>query len=397
MALAWPGRAGEQFGRLRRIRRGGMRLKRFSILAAAFILAACVVPASGQATNVIFCIGDGMGLSQVEAAGLYLGTDLSFETFAYQGMVTTYSANSSVTDSAAAGTAMATGEKVNNGVISQAYPGDGADLTTLLEHYQAAGKSTGLVTTTYMTHATPAAFGAHEPSRNNTSQIAADYLTGSMPNVLFGGGANGMSVSAAQAAGYTVVTDAAGMAAVDTSAVDYISGQFGSTHLPYEADGNMGGLPHLSDMTTTALDILDNDSDGFFLMVEGGRIDHAGHDNNLARNVGETVEFSNMVAAVLTWAAGRDDTLVVVTADHETGGLTVLGDNGVGVLPTVSWSTTGHTGVDVPVYAWGLGADRFGGVMDNTDFFDAITVPEPATMMLLSSAGLALLRRRRAA
>ncbi len=290
---------------------------------------------------------------------------------------------------------MATGVKVNNGVISQAYPGDGSDLPTLLEYYQAAGKSTGLVTTTYMTHATPAAFGAHEPSRNNTTQIAGDYLTGSMPNVLFGGGANGMTVAGAESAGYTVVTDAAGLAAVDTGAVDYISGQFGSTHLPYEADGDMQGLPHLSDMTTAALDILDNDSDGFFLMIEGGKIDHAAHNNQLERMIGETEEFSNTVAGVLAWAAGRDDTLVVVTADHETGGLTVLGPSDPGILPSVSWSTTGHTGADVPVYAWGVGADRFGGVMNNTDFYEAITVPEPASMMVLLSGTMLILKRRR--
>jgi alkaline phosphatase len=185
------------------------------------------------------------------------------------------------------------------------------------------------------------------------------------------------------------------LAAVDTSAVSYLSGQFGSTHLPYEADGDMLGLPHLSDMTTTALDILDNDSDGFFLMIEGGKIDHASHDNQLARMIGETEEFSNTVAGVLAWAAGRDDTLVVVTADHETGGLTVLGDNGAGMLPTVSWSTTGHTGVNVPVYAWGVGADRFNGVMDNTDFFEAITVPEPGSTTLLLTGLLVLVKRRR--
>ncbi len=371
-----------------------MHLKRYTILVA-LLVAACALPAFGQAKNVIFCIGDGMGPAQVDATSLYLGTDLSFETFAYQGTVTTYAANSSVTDSAAAATALATGVKVDNGVISQAYPGDGSDLPTLLEHYQALGKSTGLVTTTYMTHATPAAFGAHEPSRNNTTQIAGDYLTGSMPNVLFGGGANGMTVAGAQAAGYTVVTDAAALAAVDTGAVDYISGQFGSTHLPYEADGDMQGLPHLSAMATTALDILDNDSDGFFLMIEGGKIDHAAHNNQLERMIGETEEFSNTVAGVIAWAAGRDDTLVVVTADHETGGLTVLGDNGAGVLPTVSWSTGGHTGADVPVYAWGVGADRFGGVMNKTDFYEAITVPEPASAMLLLSGTMLILKRRR--
>jgi alkaline phosphatase len=246
-----------------------------------------------------------------------------------------------------------------------------------------------------MTHATPAAWGAHEPSRNNNAQIASDYLTQTRPNVLFGGGANGMLLSAAIVAGYTLVTNKSTMQALDTNSVSMVSGQFGSTHLPYEFDG-LGTLPHLSDMAETALDILDNDADGFFLMVEGGRIDHAGHANDLARNVHETLEFADTVQLVLDWAAGRTDTLVLVTADHETGGLNVLQDNGAGNYPTVSWSSSGHTGVNVPVYAWGANADLVGGVMDNTDLYTLTTIPEPGTVSLLGIAmALVGMRRRR--
>jgi len=146
------------------------------------VLLGCILtaePLSATPKNIILLIGDGMGFEQVKAAGMYLngkaGT-LSFESFPNQAEVTTYSADSSVTDSAAAGTAIATGHKVNNGVISMAYPGDGSELYTLLEYFKERGKSTGLVSTTYMTHATPAVFGAHEPSRNNISEIARDYL-----------------------------------------------------------------------------------------------------------------------------------------------------------------------------------------------------------------------------
>jgi hypothetical protein len=120
-------------------------------------------------------------------------------------------------------------------------------------------------------------------------------------------------------------------------------------------------------MTTTALDILDADPDGFFLMVEGGRIDHAGHANNLERNILETIEFAAAAQIVMDWAAGRPDTLVIVTSDHETGGLTVIQNNGKGSFPTVSWSSGGHTGVNVPIYASGFNADHVSGVMDNTD------------------------------
>ncbi len=349
-------------------------LDHISSKLTAILIGVLAAPlASAQPKNVVFMIGDGMGPAQVEAAGMFTGTPMSFESLPYQGLVTTYAAGNPVTDSAAAATALATGQKVSNGVISLAIPGDSSELPTLLEHYQALGRDTGLVSTAYITHATPAAFAAHETSRNNKNQIAGDYLNQTKPKVMLGGGANGMSVAAAQLAGYTTVTDAAGMLALNTNTQPFVSGQFGTTHLPYEADG-LGALPHLSQMTTTALDILDNDPDGFFLMVEAGRIDHAGHENNLARNIGETIEFSNTVQSVLDWAAGRSDTLVIVTADHETGGLNILADNGPGNLPTVSWSSTGHTAANVPVYAWGTHANQIRTVMNNTDFFDLITV-----------------------
>jgi alkaline phosphatase len=332
--------------------------------------------------NIILMIGDGMGPEHVAAAGMFAhgaaGT-LAFEQQAYEAEVTTYSASSSVTDSAAAATAMATGIKVNNGVISMAYPGDGSELETSLEFFRDRCKATGLVATSYSTHATPAGFGAHEPSRNNLSQIAQDYLNQTRPNVILGGGANGLSVADAQAAGYTVVTDRAEMQALDTGSEVMVSGQFGSGGFAYEYDYATGGstffdtYPHLSEMTQVALDILDNDPDGFFLMVEGSLIDWAAHDNYLGRVVYETVEFDNASEVVMDWAAGRTDTLVVVTADHETGGLTVLQNNGQGNLPTVSWSTTGHTGVNVGIYADGPNADLVTGVLDNTQIYD-ITV-----------------------
>ena len=258
--------------------------------------------------------------------------------FPYQAEVTTFSADSSITDSAAAATAMATGFKVNNEVVSMAYPGDGSELETLLEYFNDRGKSTGLVTTTYVTHATPAAFGAHEPDRENLSEIRIDYLNQTHPNVLFGGGENGMSSVSAVQAGYTVVSDRSEMESLDTENITFVSGQFGNTHLPYEYEG-LGSLPHLSEMTSTALEILDNDPDGFFLIVEGGRIDHAGHANDIARNVFETVEFSNAIEKAINWAQNRTDTLILVTADHETGGLAVLQNNGQGNFPGISWST----------------------------------------------------------
>ena len=229
-----------------------------------------------------------------------------------------------------------------------------------------------MVTTTGVAHATPAAFGSHVASRDDHGRIVDDYLARTRPNVLFGGGSDEIPTGLAANAGYTVVTDRAGLRDPEREAADPVCGLFGGEHLPYERDG-LGRLPHLSEMVATALDVLCGNPEGFFLMAEGGRIDHAGHDNDVERNVLETIEFSNAVRVVSGWALGRSDTLVLVTADHETGGLEVLRNNGRGNLPDVSWSTDGHTGANVPVYALGRNASSVSGVMDNTDLVGTST------------------------
>lgn len=326
-----------------------------------------VVP---KVQNIVLLIGDGMGFEQVRAAGMYANGSagsLSFESFPYQGSVSTLSVLGGTTDSAAAATAMATGDKVDNGVISQQIPGDGSDLETILETAKGLGASTGLVTTTTISYSTPASFAAHEGSRNNFQEIVSDYLTASQPDVLLGG-AQFIDPLTAEAAGYTVVENSNQLVSLHTETESRLWGQFGETHMPYEWDG-LGIFPHLSGLTQAALAILDNDPDGFFLMVEGGRIDNAGHDNHLQRNVFETLEFSNTAGVVMAWAAGRVDTLVIVTADHETGGLKVVANNGQGNFPEVTWSATIHTAQDVPVYAWGVNAHLLKGMVDNTDIF----------------------------
>lgn len=341
-------------------------------LFASFLLVVLLVASQAIAVaprNVILLIGDGMGPEQVKAGRYFKGEALCFEKFRRHSTITTYSADNKVPDSAATATALATGKKVNNGVISMAYPGDHKELKTALEIYKIKGKRTvGLVTTTYITHATPAAFGAHEESRSRTKQIAEDYLTGSKPHVLLGGGGKGMSAGAAEAAGYVVVKDKAGLLGVDTESTKYLCGLFGEGYMPYERDG-LKDLPHLSEMTEVALAILDNNKAGFFLMVEGGRIDHASHANDVKRLVPEVLEFDKAVQKCIDWASKRRDTLILVTADHETGGLKVLADKGVGKHPEVSWSSKGHTAASVPVYAWGVNSSRVKGKQDNTDIF----------------------------
>lgn len=334
-----------------------------------------VITSTVAPRNIILFIGDGMGAEHVRAAGMYQhgsGGTLFMESFPYSTTMTTHSADNAITDSAAAATAMATGQKVNNGVISMAYPGAGSELETLLERFHTYCKRGGLVSTTYATHATPAAFGAHEPSRNNTTAIAGDYLTQTRPDVLFGGGGYGLTVTDMQSAGYTVATDRETLQALTTTRA---AGLFGTGYLPYEydyfteTDSGYDTLPHLSEMVTTTLTLLEDTPHGFFLMVEGGRIDHAAHNNEIERTVFEVLEFDRAIEVAYTWASNRADTLIIVTADHETGGLSVTANNGAGNFPTVSWSSVNHTATPVPVYAWGVNAALATQVTDNTDIY----------------------------
>lgn len=359
----------------------------FFIFVAVFFLHASARQA--EVRNIILFIGDGMGPEQVRAAGMYLygeeGT-LIFESFPYQGQVTTYSANSDRTDSAASATAMSTGHKVNNGVIGMAIPGNGSELNTILEYYSSLGKSTGLVTRTYMTHATPAAFGAHEPSRSNVTEIGQDYFTQTCPTLLFGGGGFGVSSDLALDNGYTVVTTETEMESLVYTVGLRVSAQFGRGHMPYES-AVKPGIPTLEEMTAAALSLLETNGKGFFLLVEGGRIDHACHANNIKNAVMETAAFHDAVSYAEQWAARRSDTLMVVTADHETGGLTVIKNNGKGNLPGVTWDSTGHTSQNVGIYATGPGSDVVGGIIDNTDVYNILFIPVYELTVTSASGG----------
>lgn len=318
--------------------------------------------------HVILFIGDGMGAAQVEAARRFASggqVPLLFETLPVRGDVSTANASGGVTDSAAAATAMATGHKANNGVISVALPGDGAVLPTALELHAACGHRTGLVTTnTPLTDATPAAFGAHEASRGNQAEIAADYFTSSRPNLLLGPVGSGITPEAAAAAGYEVALDEAGLVALDADQVTHVSAQLTSDT-----------TPRLSELVQFSLDVLEEDPDGFFLFVEHEGTDNGGHGNDLGLIIDSVLELEEAFAVAEAWAEGSDDTLLVLTADHETGGLTLTGESSsAGVLPGHAFSTGGHTGVDVPLYASGPGSELLAGSIDNTRIFDALTV-----------------------
>lgn len=340
-----------------------------------------------------------MGSAHIKTTSLFLyGKEggLFFESLPHKATMTTRSAGGAITDSAAAGTAMATGHKVSNNVIALAIPGDRGELTTLVEHFNAEGRLTGLVTTNMLADATPAAFGAHADNRKDYAAISKSMLTEVRPHLLFGGSANkdrgrgrvgGVDEEQSKAAGYTVITDRQGLAALEDPKLRYVAGLFGEAALPWEYDAEeevkqgrenpFAKYPHISELSLASVKFLARSEKGFFLMIESGLIDNAGHTGNTKRMVREVAELDRAVKAVMEWAKDRRDTLIIVTADHETGGLEIIRPYPAGTLPEVRWSEIGHTGTPVSLFAWGAGAEKFKGTLDNTALFQLVTGREP--------------------
>ncbi|HNT33408.1 MAG TPA: alkaline phosphatase [bacterium] len=324
--------------------------------------------------NVILLIGDGMSLAPMVASQIKaLGADgsLNIQKMPITGLSRTNSLDKLVTDSAAAGTALATGYKTRNGMIA-ALP-DGKIPETILEAAKRKGLRTGLVATSTMSHATPASFAAHQDSRGSEAEISADMLA-TRVNVLFGGGLKfflpaSVEGSArederdllreAREAGYTFLSNREEMLQAD---VDYALGLFQKGPLLT----NDPSEPSLAEMTQKAIDLL-RCKKGFFLMVEGSQIDWAGHENNFDYLARQTLLFDQAVGIALQFALQDHHTLVVVTADHDTGGLGINNGSLSGDTLELGWTTKSHTGVQVPVYAYGPGSEEFVGVRDNTE------------------------------
>ena len=321
--------------------------------------------------NIILVIGDGLGEQHVRAASYYQTgqpTGLSFQNFPHMAMMSTASTNyPNPTDSAAAATAMATGIGVANGVVS-VDTGSGAPLETLIEYFHNRCKVAGLVTTTEITHATTASFGAHSELRFDQDDIATDFVARTKPELLLGGGWPTLTRARAESNGYTFAADRDEMnSVIDDGSAERLMGLFGDSHLAYEYD-YMHGLdttydeyPHLTEMTSAALEFLEDNEHGMFLMIEGGHIDLASHDVDIARTVEEVLELEESVQLIIDWMQDNPDTLLLVTGDHETGGLQVTNGSSAGTYPQVSWSSGSHTNRDIPVYATGVNSDRVSG------------------------------------
>jgi alkaline phosphatase len=348
-----------------------MTRRRLSAFSLILILVGLLLPAYGSQVprNVILMIGDGMGFGQITLAELSAATPLNMESMPYTAFVKTQSLDA-VTDSAAAGTALATGFKTKNGMIG-VLP-DGTIVPTILEKAIRLRKAAGLVTTTTITHATPAAFGSHVASRGDEADIAPQFIERRI-DVLLGGGRSVFLpksdkdsarkddrnlLQEAREAGYTIVGNREDLLSADEHR---LLGLFQASSLTTKAPE-----PSLAEMTGKAIDVLSQDKEGFFLMVEGGQIDWRCHDNDLVGAAKQTLDFDTAVGKALDFARKHRDTLVIVTADHETGGLSlVYPDEGMRIK--AKWTTTGHSGCNVPLLAYGPGAGLFTGILDNTD------------------------------
>ncbi len=349
-----------------------------------------------EVKNIIFMVPDGMGLADVTAARIYKngldGASLYFETLENIGYQRTYSNDSTITDSAAAGSAWACGEKFNNGEIC--YHADGRPYNpSILELAKAEGKATGLVATSTITHATPAVFGSHIKYRSCENEIARQYVQLTGPDVMLGGGVAkfnstkpdacgtyGNFINEALQKGYSVVYTKSEMDSAVANGNLKLLGLFNKSGMTPEYLRTPGTTePRLQEMTSAALDILEKDRDGFFLMVEGSQVDWANHDNNLEYQIGETLAFDEAVKVVLDWINAsperKENTLLIVVPDHETGGFAINGPDRLlkaGESVDAGWTTGEHTGVDTIIWSQGPDSEALGRAVDNTDLYEVM-------------------------
>jgi alkaline phosphatase len=320
---------------------------------------------SEKPKNIILFIGDGMGVSQVFAGLTANKGNLFLENFRHIGFSKTQSADSYITDSAAGGTAISSGVKTYNGAIG--VNADTVAVKTILEEAEEYGLATGLVSTSAITHATPASFIAHQPSRSMYPEIAADFLKTDI-DVFIGGGIahfigrkDGRNlINELREKGYTVEND-----------MKKIKNHKEGKLAALTAQAHNGRTSERGDMlpvaTNTALNILSKNDKGFFLMVEGSQIDWGGHASSTIYIVEDMLDLDRAVGNALKFAAKDKETLIIVTSDHETGGMALTDGNVDAGIVKAAYPTGSHTGVMVPVFAYGPGAEEFIGIMDNTD------------------------------
>lgn len=345
--------------------------KHFFTLIIAVSVFVLNLNAAPKPKNVIFLIGDGMGLAQVYAAMVTNGNTLELERARYVGFSKTYSNNRFTTDSAAGGSALAMGVKTNNGMIGMTP--DSMHVETILEQASRNKLSTGIVVACALSHATPAAFIAHQPSRDMNEEIAEDYLKTDI-DVFIGGGRKFFEnrkndkrnlTEELKDKDYQIVYT---LEEVQKIKKGKLAGLLYENHPPKMPDRG----DYLPEATVAAIDILKNNKKGFFMMIEGSQIDWGGHANDIDYVIAEMLDFDKTIGKVLDFAEKDGKTLVIITADHETGGLSLPKGKIDANKVEAAWSTKNHSGIPVPVFAFGPGAEEFIGFMENTDFKDKI-------------------------
>ena len=318
--------------------------------------------------NIIFLIGDGMGEAQIFAAMTRAGYPLNIEKFPYTGYQKTFSLTDYITDSAAGGTALASGQKTVNGFLGQDTLGN--KFKSILTIAGENGLATGIVVSSSITHATPAAFYSYQPDRSMYEEIAMDFINSGI-DVAIGGGffhfykrADSLNLlDSLRVKGYSIVTN---NIFLQTFEEGKLAALFYPVHPPSMKNGRENLLP---DGTAKAIELLKKNEKGFFLMVEGSQIDWSGHDNDLEGVIDEMLDFDKAVGVALDFAREDGNTLVVVTSDHETGGLTIVGGSIENKEVIAIFATDDHTAALVPVFSYGPGAEQFTGILDNTEFF----------------------------
>ncbi len=367
-----------------------MKITHHSMLAVVLVLvAACSAPSQESAApqestpqNVILLIGDGMGLSQVSTAFYFQDKKPNFQRFSTTGLINTSSSSHRITDSAAGATAFSAGVKTYNGAIG--VDKDTAAVETLVEIASARGMKTGLIATSSITHATPASFFAHVKSRGMQEEIAAE-LPASGVDYFAAGGLKFFNqrrdgedyLKKLEEAGFEMDTTGQLLTQKLDKTKKY-GALLAKDGMPRMLDGRGDFLPNA---TAQALEYLSGADEGFFLMIEGSQIDWGGHANDGQYLISEVLDFDQTLGVVLDFAEKNGNTLVVVTADHETGGLTLAStsetdskgrsrSNYDKINP--SFSTGGHSATLIPVFAHGPASAQFTGIYQNNEIFDKL-------------------------
>lgn len=324
----------------------------------------------GKPKNIILLIGDGMGVTQVFSGITANGGALHLMNMKHIGFSKTQSSDNYITDSAAGGTALACGVKTYNGAIG--VDKDGNKVSSILELGEQNGKATGLVSTSAITHATPASFIAHVASRSSYEDIALDFLKTEV-DVFIGGGMKHFSdrkdgknlIAELEAKNYRVFNSLEEAASVN-------SGNLAVLTAPEHNEVATKRELKLDLATEKAIKVLDNNKGkkGFFLMVEGSQIDWGGHQNDAGYVVTEMLDFDLAIGKALEFAVKDRNTLVIVTADHETGGMSLVGGDIKKGSVKANFGSSDHTAVMVPVFAFGPGAQEFQGIYENVEIFN---------------------------